>query len=534
MNALLIAALALGGFGWGYRVYARVIERLLGIDPGRVPPSVGRYDGVDFVPAKNWLVLFGHHFASIAGAAPIIGPVIALSVWGWLPAFIWIVLGTVFLGAVHDFGALALSVQNQGRSVADISQDVISRRAKVVFSLFIFLALILVIAVFVFFCATTFVADPAIVLPSVGLIPVAVLVGMLLYRFRVKGITAEVIGIALLCVLLVLGPFFPVHLGTHGLKIWIVLLLIYAFVASITPVHILLQPRDYLSSFLLFAGLIIGYAGLVITHPRLVYPAYIQYKGDIGMLWPMLMVTVACGAISGFHSLIASGTTSKQLPSERYARRIGYGAMVAEGIVATLALIAVAGTFSGRGALQACFAGNGAGPVGAFGEGFGFLARPILGPYGKLAAMIILNSFILTTLDTATRITRYIAEELFHITNRFVSTFLIVLAAGWLTWSGQWKKIWPVFGASNQLVAALVLLVLSSWLLARKKQVLYTFIPGLLMLITAISALLLQMISFIRSGDVLLASINAALCITAFLMVGESARAIVRYRGRPI
>ena len=345
MNTLVIALGALVLFWLGYSFYSRAFAKLWNVDPSRKTPAITHYDGVDYVPAKHWTMLFGHHFASIAGAAPVIGPIIALSIWGWMPALIWIVLGTILLGGIHDFSALMVSLRSEGKSIADVAKTVISRRAKIVFSIFIWLTLILVIAVFVHFCANTFIVEKRIVIPTVGLIPLAMLIGFMLYDLKFNQISTTILGLAILAGLIILGNHFPLELVkltfriqdftlTLGpLQIWSIGLLIYAFFASITPVQILLQPRDYLCAFLLLGGVILGFTGILLSRPVMQLPAFVGWKGAQGYLWPMLFVTIACGAISGFHSLVASGTTSKQLLNEKDARKIGYGAMIMEGLV---------------------------------------------------------------------------------------------------------------------------------------------------------------------------------------------------------
>lgn len=512
-------------FFLGYRFYARIVGKLYGMDPSRKTPAHEKYDGVDYVPAKHWTVLFGHHFSSIAGAAPVIGPILALAYWGWVPTIIWIVLGTIFFGGVHDFGSLMTSVRHGGSSIAQVAEELVSRRARIIFSLFIWLTLVLIIAVFAFLCSSTLVEKSEIVIPSFGLIPVALLTGYLLYQRKTRQVPTTILGLGLLVGVMVVGNYVPVNLGKWSLQIWMLVLLAYCLVASVTPVHILLQPRDYLSAFLLFIGLVIGYSGLVVSHPAMKLPAFMGWKGSAGPLWPFLFVTVACGAISGFHSLIASGTTSKQLGSEKYARRIGYGGMVAEGLVAALALLVVASGFAKQSSLTRIL-GEGGGPIAAFGQGFTRVTKPILGGAGGLVAMTILNAFILTTLDSATRITRYVTQELFGIKNRIAATVLPVVCAGWLAWGGKWKAIWPVFGASNQLMAALALMVITMWLLSQRKLIRYTLIPGVFMLATTIGSLGYGVVTHFRKGHVLLAVISLVLIGLSFILLAESVAAV--------
>ena len=519
MNSLIIILISAGVFFWAYRVYAKKLENIWQINPSNSVPSKAKYDGVDFVPAKNWLVLFGHHFSSIAGAGPVVGPVIACCIWGWGPVLIWIIIGTIFIGAVHDFGALAVSIREGGSSISNIASGVISKRAYIIFGLFVFLALILVIAVFIYLCADTFVKEPKIIVPSLGLIPVAIFTGFLLYKRKTNQIFATCIGLALLILLVILGQKF--FITGISFNYWVIILLIYSFFASILPINILLQPRDYLSSFLLFFGIIMGFLGLLISRPNMQLPAFITFNSSQGMLWPMLFVTVACGAISGFHCLISSGTSSKQISNERYVKRIGYGAMLMEGILAVMVILAI-----GAGLGKQCLVDKSS-PVVIFGKGYGEISRSVLAGYGGVVAILILNAFILTTLDTATRITRYISEELFKIKNRYLSTFIVVVLGGWLALARDkfdmplWKKLWPAFGASNQLVAALALFVVSCWLLSKNRPTKKTLYPAIFMLITTVAALIYQFTNHLKNGDYLLLSITMILIILALVMTLE-------------
>lgn len=527
MNTLIIILVPLALLFWGYKYYARRLEHLWGIDPKRATPAFAKYDSVDYIPAKNWLVLFGHHFSSIAGAGPIIGPVIAVMLWGWLPALLWVVLGTIFIGGVHDFGSLITSVREGGSSVADIARQVISRRAKIIFSLFVWLTLLLVITVFAYLCADTFVKEPKIILPSLGLIPVAMLVGYLIYNLRMNLALATILGLLCLVGLILAGNYYAVDLD---IRVWITVLLAYCYFASILPVNILLQPRDYLSSFLLFFGVGCGYAGLLLTLPHLTMPAYRGWETQEGYLWPALFVTVACGALSGFHSLVASGTSSKQIANEREVKRIGYGGMVAEALVAILAIIATAILFSatdkGLGQILKTL-----GPINIFGKGYSIITKPILGNHGNFIAITILNAFILTTLDTATRIQRYLTEELFRIKNRYLSTLIIVVLSAALAFSGKWNRIWPAFGASNQLVAALALFVISCWLLAKNKSAKFTLWPAFVILITTVAALILQGVKYFGQKDIVLLAVTLVLLILAGAMLYDVIPVIAR-KGR--
>jgi len=332
--------------------------------------------------------------------------------------------------------------------------------------------------------------------------------------------------------LIILGNYLPLELvkftvrikgftlALGPLQIWSIGLLIYAFFASITPVQILLQPRDYLCTFLLFGGIILGFGGIILSRPVMRLPAFVGWKGTSGYLWPMLFVTIACGAISGFHSLVASGTTSKQLLNEKDARKIGYGAMVMEGLVALLALLIVGGAMANLSTLREILE-RGGGPVAAFGQGFAQVTKPFLGGFGVLVAITILNAFILTTLDTATRIGRYLTQELLGIKNRYISTFIVVIFAGALALSGKWSAIWPMFGTANQLVAALALIVVTSWLLSKGKTIKFTLLPSLIMLATTVGALVYQIIRFVKGEDWLLLFIALTLLSLALYMLLE-------------
>jgi carbon starvation protein len=545
MNSLTLAAVSCGALYLGYLLYARIIARLWDFQPDRPTPAIETPDGVDYIPARHWTMLFGHHFASIAGVAPVVGPVLACAAWGWLPTVLWVVIGSIFLGAVHDFSSLMASLRARGRSIADLAESHLGHRVRIVFGGFLWLTLILVVAVFARFGAMTLTDEPRVVIPTFGVILVAVLVGLMMYRWGFPQWLATVIGLVLLAVLLVIGYYVRIPLPwdrPHNVMVWTIVLLIYAYIASITPVNLLLQPRDYLSTFVLYIGLIVGYAGLVLTRPAVQAPATVSFTTVQGYLWPMLFVVVACGAISGFHSLVASGTTVKQLAREGDAPRIGYGAMILEAALAVLAIVAVTAGLrwnAGPEPLVAVLKTEGApSPLIVFAKGFAVLTEPIFRnpSLGVLVAITILKTFIMTTLDSATRITRYIGEELFgeglgiaFLRNRFVATVIIVALAFYLA-LGPWQTIWPVFGSANQLIAALALLVLSVVLWRRRKPVVYTLIPFVFMLATTLGALVINGWSFIAARKIALAAISAALLLLAMVMVVDSLLAVLRQR----
>ncbi|MDH4211273.1 MAG: carbon starvation protein A [candidate division WOR-3 bacterium] len=535
MNAIFLAIIAFIVFLFGYLFYGRVLSRLFDVDPRQKTPAHSLYDGRDYVPAKHWMILFGHHFASIAGAGPILGPVIAVVIWGWGPAVLWIFLGSIFVGGVHDFSSLMISIREKGKSIATVSEHVLSRRAKIFFSIFLWLTLVLVIAVFAASAAKTLSTTPQVVIPTFGLIIVASVVGILTYRLNFNLIVSTTIGIVLLFGLIIAGYHLPINASFH---FWLFCLLGYAFIASVLPVNILLQPRDYIASFVLFFGLSVGYVGLFIVHPQIKAPLVIQWHGAQGGLWPMMFVVIACGAISGFHSLVASGTTAKQLSNERDAKKIGYGAMLAEGLLAILAVVAVAAGLYWKGGPSGLVYPDlmrGGNWIGTFGAGYGEIAKPILGAFGMLIGITMLKTFIMTTLDSATRITRYISEELFGETlgisifrNCYFNTFVVIIAALWLS-LGSWQSIWPVFGAANQLVASLALFVVTAWLLSRNKPVKHALYPALFMLFTTVAALLYQLLQFINQGKYGLALVAVLLLVLSLFMLVEAIQ-VVRHR----
>ncbi len=533
MNSLFIAGIGIFLFLIAYKFYAGYLERLWDVNPDEKTPAYKNRDGVDYIPVKHWSILFGHHFASIAGAGPIIGPVIAGVLWGWGPAVLWIVFGSILLGGVHDFSALMVSIRHNGKSIGDVSSSIIGERVKIIFSIFLWFALVLVVAVFAAVTAKTFIEEPKIVIPTFSLIIIAIFFGILVYRLNFPQIYATIISLILYVFLFIIGSKFSVVINSKdAMKIWIIILLSYSFIASVMPVNLLLQPRDYLSSFILFFGLLFGYIGLIITHPQIQAPAFISFSSSKGPLWPMMFVIIACGAISGFHSLVSSGTTSKQINNEKYAKNIGYGAMLTEGILSILALMCVsAGLYwSGQNpSLSYPVLMKGGNWIGTFAKGYGQITAPIFGAAaGTMAAMVMINSFVLTTLDTATRITRYISQELFGDTwkikifkNRFFATFFIVIFAGYLAF-GNWKKIWPVFGASNQLVAAIVLLVGGTYLAKKGKNSKILFLPSIFMFLTTISALLFQAKEFYLKKNFLLGNIASILVALALFLIIET------------
>lgn len=544
MGAAVLMVLILAVLVAGYLVYGRLVARTLGVDPHRPTPAHSRRDGVDFEPARHWLVLFGHHFSSICGAGPIVGPALAVAYWGWAPSVLWILVGSVFLGAVSDFSALLVSVRHEGRSIADVSGTVVSRRARLLFSIFLWIALVLVIAVFTNLAVGTFIKKPEIVLPSLAIIPGAVLSGWMMSRSASRSAVplATAVGLGILLLGIGAGFVFPVTLPAAGAltaeRSWTLLFLTYCAIASVTPVQRLLQPRDYLASYLLFGAIAAGILGVFASRPLMQAEAFHAFRpldwGDAGPLWPMMFVTIACGAISGFHTLVSSGTTCKQLDTETHACRIGYGGMLAEALVAGIVVVCVGAGLSA--ARHAELLGQQGGAILAFGEGFGNLTASFLGGYGGLFAVMALNAFILTTLDSATRIGRYLTAEIFGLKSRWLPTLVVVAASGALAWTGQWRRIWPAFGASNQLVGALALLVVSCWLLQHRRLARITAVPAILILLTTLAAFVLQIRNRLQqvdeageaSPDWFLAGVLSLLVVLAVVVLLEALRIVRR------
>jgi len=530
----------------GYRLYGRwVARRLIAPDDGRSVPSDTRADGLDYHAAKT-PVLFGHHFSSIAGAGPIVGPLLGVHYFGWLASLLWVAIGAVFIGAVHDYVSLMASVRSKGVSVGEIAEQTLGRRARLVLSVFLWCALVLVIAVFGVITARTFTSQPTIVLPTFGLILLAMVFGKLVLRAGLRLGPATLAALLILAGLIYLGQRIPVDvgetvLGLPAVTFWFWILMAYCVLASVLPVWLLLQPRDYLSTWILYLGLGGGVLGLLALHPDFTAPVFTRFHVDQGPMWPMLFVMIACGAISGFHSLVASGTTSKQLARETDGLRVGYGAMILEAALAGLVILTAAGALDwdagaapAAGSLQYLMSNEGGGPIVAFATGLSRLvdALPLLtAPLGLFFGILMINAFVITTLDTSTRLARFVLQELCRdvplLRGRWTATLITVVLAGWLGASDSYTRIWPVFGATNQLVAALALIVVSSWLVGLRKPRLITLVPALFMLATTVAALVWQAWHFFGDGRHLLAGIAAGLVVLALFIAWE-ARALLR------
>lgn len=581
MSSLLMLIMGLAAFATGYMFYSKYIaHHIYRLDPSFVTPAHEFEDGVDFVPT-NRHVLFGHHFTSVAGAAPIVGPAIAV-IWGWLPAFLWVVFGTVFAGAVHDFGAVWISTRHKGQSMGTLTEGIIGSRARVLFLLIIFFLLLMVNAVFAVVIANLFIANPGAILPVWGELPIAIAVGFLVYRTRVGILWPSLAALALLYVLIWVGQYTSPEMfslfdfaptaaqlqaaggdvtvaeaAAHrdGVRAtWVIILLIYGFIASSLPVWVLLQPRDYINSHQLFAALAIIFAGIIVANPPVVAPAVTQHLPDDAPGWfPLLFITIACGAISGFHGLVASGTTSKQIDKETDARLVGYGGAIGEGTLALTSIIATTAGFAlfvgldGWREHYGSFAAASSGGVGAFVNGVGVLAEGIGIPHAVavIFAAVVVISFAATTMDTGVRLQRYIIEELgsqYNIAalkNGFIATLVAVATVGALALGvdrgAGGMRIWPLFGTTNQLTAGLTLLVITIFLLAKRRNAWLTAIPMVFLLFMTTWAMIGQLRSNFDNQWLLFVMGAAVFALEIWLIIEAfvAIRAVLAKRGPP-
>ena len=553
MQLPLIAIAFLALIAIAYRVYGGWVARLVGLDASVPTPSHEHEDGVDFVPTKPFY-LFGQHFSAIAAAGPIAGPIIACQAFGWLPCILWIGLGVVLIGAVHDFMALAASVRHGARSIADITRDHLGAKAGVAMMAFIWLALVYVIVAFADITASSFVtgneelaATPTAFHPG-GAVAAASIFYLLLAV--VMGLVQRFLNppLWLLTIIFVPATFGAVWLGTQfstlfilDAKYWALLILAYCCAASMAPVWSLLQPRGYLGGFVLYVALAIGVFGIFFGGFEIRQPMFKAWNagGPTGLLFPFLFVTIACGACSGFHGLVCSGTTSKQIDKETHIKPVGYGGMLAEAFVALIAMVTVM--------IVAQDGLKGLKPGTIYGNGIGEFLTLIIGEKNRNFAItfgaMAFSTFVFDTVDVSTRLGRYIVQELFRWPTRFgawVGTFLTVaLPVYFLAFAppGSWVKFWTLFGASNQLLAALTLLAISVWLHHRRQRVAFTLIPMAFVLVTTLYALVrLTGTSFASAAKDPVAMVNgitsAALIVLALYLVF---RAIVRVRAeRPV
>ena len=549
MNSLVLVLVGIAMILAGYLLYSRwLATRVYTLDAGFRTPSHALRDDVDFVPTNKY-VLWGHHFTSVAGAAPIVGPAVAV-IWGWLPAFLWVTLGTIFFAGMHDLGALWASVRNRGQSIGSLSARYIGRRGANLFLVVIFLLLLMVNAAFAVVISGLLVSTPSSVIPTWGAIAVALLIGQAIYRFRWNLPIVSVVGVVALYALIWLGDQYPVSLpdtvlGMPASGVWIVILFAYAGIASVLPVWLLLQPRDYINGLQLFLALGILFAAVLISTPTVVAPAINDAvpEGTPGIV-PLLFVTIACGAISGFHGMVASGTSSKQLDNETDARFVGYFGAVGEGLLALGAIVATTAGFQTLANWEKVYSAFGQGGVAAFVEGGGSIVQNGLGLPESLSATILATTAVLfaaTTMDTGVRLQRFVVSEIGEVMgvtlNKWVSTAIVLVVAVGLTFgagadgSGG-MLIWPLFGTTNQIMAGLTLAIVAVMLLRRGRPALPAIIPLTFVLIMSVLALLVQMGTFWQDRNWLLLVLDVIILVAAVWVIVEAVGAMVRaFRG---
>ena len=551
MQSLMIVLLGIAGMTFGWFVYSKFIAtKIYQLDPDFVTPANEFNDGVDYVPTNKY-VLWGHHFTSVAGAAPIVGPAIAVY-WGWVPAVLWVTIGTVFFAGVHDFGALWASSRHKGKSIGALSEDVIGKRTRALFMVVVFLVLLMVNAVFGVVIAGAFVNTPNAVFPAWSAIVVALIIGQLLHR-NVNLTLLSVVGVMALYFSIYVGSVMPIELptGLFGLTAnanWIVILFIYAAIASMLPVWVLLQPRDFINGMQLFVGLFLLYGAVLLSLPDISAPAFNNsMTEDAPSLMPLLFVTIACGAVSGFHGIVSSGTSSKQLDKETDARFVGYFAALGEGSLALITIVAVSGA-----ALAATpelwheiYDKYGSAGAGTFIQGGAQLITNGWGiPVGVsttlLATMVAL--FAGTTMDSGVRLQRYIIQEwgdiydialfkkgIFATLLAVTCCLLLAFGAGGASGAGG-LSIWPLFGSTNQILAAMTLLVISVMLIKMGRPARYTLIPMIFVLVTSSWAAVLKLMEFWAAGNWLLVTIDIVVLVTSLMVILEAISVIAKFR----
>lgn len=574
MNSIVVLIVGIAILVIAYLTYGKWLAGQWGVDPARATPSHTEEDGVDYVPAKA-PVLLGHHFSSIAGAGPINGPIQA-AVFGWVPVLLWVLIGGIFFGAVHDFGALFASIRNKGQSIGEVIASAMGSKAKKLFIIFSYLTLILVVAAFASIVADTFMAtydesgavnlaasasNATTAMISIMFIPIAIVFGFLVYRRNAGILTSTIVGIIAIIVCMVIGlNWHPIYLSNTA---WMIIVGIYIAVASVTPVWILLQPRDYLSSFLLYFMMVIAIIGIIgggiAEGAHMDIPAFTGFEDtlaptgtSLGYMFPALFITIACGAISGFHSLVGSGTTAKQLDNERDARPIAYGGMLIECALAIISLCAVGYVW------VSYSAGETVTPTVVFASGISQMVSSIPGLGGTETVaysllVLTVSVFCLTSLDTATRLARYMFQEFWLepgetiedvsgykkvLTNPLVATIITVVLGISLGLTG-YANIWPLFGAANQLLAALGLLAVATWLGKAGKNNKMFYIPMAFMLIVTITSLCFTLqsnaASIMAGGEgavwcVVRAVIAALLIVLAVILAVDGVKTLISQR----
>ena len=547
MNAIFLMLMGLGAMALGYFVYSKFIcEKIFKVDPHFRTPAHEMQDGIDYVPTNKY-ILWGHHFTSVAGAAPIIGPAIAV-IWGWVPAFLWVVFGTIFFAGVHDAGAIWASGRNKAKSIGALTGDIVGNRARSIFMIVIFLVLLMVNAVFAVVIAGQLINFPSATIPVWGAIVVALIIGQLIYRKNMGLLLVTIVGVVALYGMIYLGPSMPLSLpdsimGLTDRQSWIILLFVYAAIASLLPVWMLLQPRDYINGIQLFIGLGLLYGAVILASPDVVAPAFnTNVPEGTPSLIPLLFVTIACGAISGFHGLVSSGTTSKQIDKEPDVRFVGYFGAVGEGSLALAAIIAATAGFATLADWQAIYHSFGQGGVSAFIKGGANILQNGLGLDTVLSQTLLTVMVVLfagTTMDTGLRLQRYIFQEWGSIYNiswmqkaapatllAVGSCLLLAFGAGGDGSGGL--MIWPLFGTTNQLLAGLTLLVITVMLVKLGRPMWYTLGPLMFLLTMTTLGLLIQLKSFYDKGDWFLFTLDLIILVAAILVILESGSALTK------
>jgi len=550
LNSVVLALIGVAMMLLGYFLYSKYLsKRIYKLDEKFETPAHTQRDGVDYVPT-NKFVLWGHHFTSVAGAAPIVGPAVAV-IWGWLPAFLWVTLGTVFFAGMHDLGALWASVRHRGQSIGTLSGRYIGSNGRNLFLVVIFLLLLMVNAAFAVVITNLLLSTPSSVIPTGGALVVALLVGQAIYRFRWNLVAVSIVGVVALYGLIILGDAYPVVLpetilGLSAASFWVIVLFLYAGLASILPVWVLLQPRDYINGLQLFIGLGILYIGVLIASPTIVAPAYNSAVPEgTPSIVPLLFVTIACGAISGFHGIVSSGTSSKQLDKETDARFVGYFGAVGEGLLALGSIIAATAGFKSVMEWEEIYHAFNEGGVAAFVQGGGSIVNQGLGIPTSLSATILATMAVLfaaTTMDTGVRLQRFVVQEAsdilgFKIGKGVATIVVLIFGMGLAFGAGAdgsgGMVIWPLFGTTNQLMAALTLAILAVILTRKRRPTLPILIPMIFVGLMTLYALVVQLGQFYSEKNWLLFGMDLIILVASLWVMTTALGAIGRARRDP-
>ena len=534
MNSLLVMVVTFALYILAYNLYGKKLgSKVFELATKNITPAEKHNDGVDYVPT-NKFILAGHHFTSIAGTGPIVGPVLGV-IWGWVPALLWVVFGSIFAGAVHDFGALVLSMRHDGRSIGDITGSVVNPRTRSLFFLIIFFGLWIVIAIFAILMANLFVQYPQCVFPIWIEIAVAMALSWYLYEKKGSLLIGSIVAIVLMYLTIWIGLYIPVALSKAT---WIIIIMIYIFFASTMPVQRLLQPRDYINALELGVAMILLIVGIIVRPLPIVAPAVVSSPAGAPSMFPFLFITIACGAISGFHSLVSSGTSSKQIDKEPSALAVGYGGMLLEAALATLVIIAVT-TGVSKEAWLTTYANYAKVPtLPTFAEG-GARIVETLGISRAMALNILavfMVSFASTTIDTATRLQRYVISEFGDsigqkwLDNKYIAAGIAVVSAYLMAFRGSANVIWPLFGATNQLIAGLALLTVTVYLAENNKPTVYTMIPMIFMVFMTTWGMVGNFRNYLAAGNTLLAVIDGIIIVLEVWMIVEAVNVLGRVR----